>query len=65
MSAVSAVSARRVFRPVVLTVVGMVAALEAPLVGGLQVLSATRAYVAGESLWAKGQKGSIAALDAN
>jgi PAS domain S-box-containing protein len=62
MGTVSAVTARRVFRPVVLTVVGMIAALDVILVGGLEVLSATRAYVAAESLWAKGQKDSIAAL---
>jgi PAS domain S-box-containing protein len=62
MGTVSAVTARRVFRPVVLTVVGMVAALDVLLVGGLEVLSATRAYVAHESLWAKGQKDAIAEL---
>jgi len=62
MSSVSAVAARRVFRPIVLTVVAMVAALDVLLVGGLEVLSAARAYVGGESLWAKGQKESVAAL---
>ncbi len=45
-----------------LTVVAIVAALDVLPVGGLEVLSAARAYVGGESLWAKGQKESVAAL---
>ncbi len=58
----SALAARRVFRPVILTLFGIVAGLDLLLLGGLEIVSATRAYVGGESMWAKGQKDSIAAL---
>ena len=61
MSSVSAVAARRVFRPIVLTVVAMVAALDVLLVGGLEVLSAARTLAANRC-GRKAQKESVAAL---
>src|SRR5690242_2090836 len=53
---------RRAFRPFLLTVVGIIAGLDQLLAGGVAVMSGTRAYVGGESLWAKGQKDAYAAL---
>jgi hypothetical protein len=62
MRPVSAVAARRQCGRVVLTVVGNVVAPDVSLDGSFEILSTPRLCVAGESLWAKGQKDWIAAV---
>src|SRR5262249_38297462 len=62
MPTASGLDARRAFRPLFLTIVGIIAVLDLLLAAGIGVIAGTRAYVGGESSWAKGQKDAYAAL---
>jgi two-component system cell cycle sensor histidine kinase/response regulator CckA len=61
MATATRLAARRAFRPV-LTLLGIIGGLDLLLLGGMSVVAGTRAYVAGESMWAKGQKDAYSAL---